>query len=224
MGSSNTKESTKESTTQAAKRVINNHRDYIENEIGDLYFEDIEILAKCEGFKDESYNCKRGQPTIGFGQNLNVGYNKKIFEKILKKYNKTLADLQSGEYTISEKDAVEGFWEAVKVNLEECRRLFPGFDKLSGTSRGIVLNVMYQQGRKGVENMKGFCKVVEQAIQGEGSHKDILAALEKTEFAKKHSHRMDHMRAVLEFEEEEYEIFGIKVRVRIKVIYVTVYR
>ena len=182
----------KETPTQAAQRVFESNSALIKNDTG-VTHEGLKAIALSEGYVDNVYICKHKAPTVGFGQNLNSKFNRDI----LTKEGVSIEELRKGDIVLKEKQATKAFYQAVKEIKGDCRKVFKGFNTLDSNVQDVLVNVMYQQGMPSFKKMDGLVTVVNEAIAGKATNKQIFDELNKTSFAKSHKHRMEHMKSLM---------------------------
>jgi lysozyme len=114
-------------------------------------------LTKHEGKKSKVYNDSEGIPTIGVGFNLTRSDAKKKIEQLgldhtkVKEAKQVLTDAQ-----------IEKLLEAdIDSAIADCKAIFPKFADLSDVRQRVLIDMMFNLGKKRFEQFKKMIQSVE---------------------------------------------------------------
>lgn len=98
-----------------------------------------------EGFRGTVYNDMMGNPTIGYGFNLNSGIAPKVWEQA--GFDpKALPLVKAGKLSISEQHGEALYRAAEKIATDDARKYVSNFNELSEPRKAALIDLSYQLG------------------------------------------------------------------------------
>lgn len=102
---------------------------------------ELEELKLDEGFRSKPYKDTLGYWTIGYGHHDGV---------------------TAKTASINEEDAESLLIERMEQAWDDARYVCPSFDQLDGPRKGVMLNLAYQLGRKGLSGFHGTLRAIDE--------------------------------------------------------------
>lgn len=126
-----------------------------------------QTLERHEGFRPTVYQCTAGRNTIGVGRNLDdVGFLPKEV-KLLQKNNpdRNIYDFES--LIITKDEALVFLENDIAVCVDFAKKKFHNWDNLSDARQEVIINMIFNLGRKGFLGFRNFISAVKNELFGQ---------------------------------------------------------